>query len=210
MIKNVVFDFGGVLLHLEPEKSYEAFTELLDKDFSQIPATLQDHLDQFEMGNMSNESFLWRFQKLATKNINPRDIIDAWNAMLVNIRPEIFPFLKSVKEDYNTFVLSNTNAIHIQYVLYKMLEQDHSIRDWESYFSKVYYSHQLHMRKPHKNIYQKVQELESLIPAETLFIDDNQENITAAKSCGWHAILHPRNEPIEEYLEKYITSIENE
>lgn len=209
MIKNIVFDFGGVLLHLEQEKTFQAFSELLERDFTIIPESLQDHLNQFEMGNMSNESFLWRFQKLASKNINPRDIIDAWNAMLVNIRPEIFPFLKETKEKYQTYILSNTNAIHIQYVVYKMLERDLNIRDWEKYFTKVYYSHLLHMRKPNKNIFNRVQELEELTPDETLFIDDNLDNIEAARSCGWNAVLHPQNEPIEKHLNTYITTIEN-
>lgn len=209
MIKNVVFDFGGVLLHLEPKKTYRAFTKLMEKDFNQIPESFQKHLDEFEMGNMSNESFLWRFQKLAKKNINPRDIIDAWNAMLVAIRPEVFPFLKEVKKKYNTYVLSNTNSIHIQYVVYKILERDLNIRNWEEHFTKVYYSHILHMRKPNENIFKKVQKLERFNPLETLFIDDNLDNVNTAKSCDWNAVLHPQNEPIEDYFNKYMECIEN-
>lgn len=210
-IKNIVFDFGGVLLHLDEQRTYQQLGDIIGKNLAPASIT-QDwkyHLEQFEMGKMGDESFLWKFQQATNGKANPQDIIKAWNAMLVDIRPEIFDFLTSVKRKYRVFLLSNTNNIHIRYVTYRILERKYQITNWPEFFDGVFYSHDLGMRKPNPNIYEKVNQLAKVDKSETLFIDDNKGNIEAAKEFGWHTALHPSNERIEDYFKKYIAQIEN-
>ena len=44
--------------------------------------------------------------------------------------------------------------------------------------------------KPHADIYLQAEQRFSLIPDETVFIDDRADNIAAAQSRGWHGIVH--------------------
>ena len=173
-------------------------------------------MDQFttalidlEKGNISDETFIWKFQHLKGGNLDPVKIIQAWNKMLIRIRPEIFDFLLDVKSKYNCILLSNTNAIHIRYVIYNILEKIHKELDWNQYFHRVFYSHEMHMRKPDHEIYHQVISEMKIDPKETLFIDDTRENVTAAMECGWYAIQHDPKQKIEDKFNEYITACES-
>jgi len=206
MIKNIVFDFGGILLDLDQAASFNAFSTLIGEKITKEDAHLKlgNAFIELEKGNISNESFIWKFQHLKGGNMDPVKIIKAWNAMLLRIQPTIFPFLLDVKQKYRTILLSNTNAIHIEHVTHRMLERNHGIRDWDRYFHAIYYSHDMNMRKPDYEIYHKLIEEENIDPSETLFIDDTKENVEAAIACGWNSIQHDPAERIENKLEEYI------
>ena len=65
---------------------------------------------------------------------------------------------------------------------------------------KPYYSHIINLRKPNLNIFEFVLQDANLIPEETLFIDDNADNIAAAKKLGIETIHHVIGEEIVEVL----------
>jgi len=209
-IKNIIFDFGGILIDLDMKASFDAFGELLDLPITQN--NIQEHvgsaLIDLEKGNISNEAFIWKFQHIKGGDVDPVKIITAWNKMLLGIRPEIFEFLLNIKSKYQCALLSNTNDIHIRHVMYRILELKYEERNWEQYFHHIFYSHDMHMRKPDHEIYNQVIKETNYNPKETLFIDDNIENVTAAIECGWHAIQHDPTKKIEDCLQKYIDACE--
>ena len=57
------------------------------------------------------------------------------------------------------------------------------------------------MRKPHPEFFQLLLERYKLVPSETIFIDDNQRNIDAAKLMGINAILFKTPAQLEQELE---------
>lgn len=207
-IKNVVLDLGGIIINLNYDEMYRQFSELIGQQVTKenIHEIIGEDLYKIEKNETSVEGFIWKVQSLKGGNIDATKIIKAYNSLLLDVRPEIFPFLKQLKEKFNLFLLSNTNTIHIQNFLHVKLERAHDIRksEWESFFDTVYYSHELGMRKPDHEIYHKIVELENLVPSETIFIDDTIENVSAAIECGWHAVQHDPNLKIEEHLNQYI------
>lgn len=205
-IKNIIFDFGGVLLDLDQDATFKAFSELLEMEITKDNALekMGSFVLDIEKGELTIETFIWKIQHLKNGNIDPLKIIRAYNAMLLKMRPEIFGFLTQVKQKYNTYILSNTNAIHLQYVKTNIFEKVYNRKDWNEFFTKVYYSHEIGMRKPDKEIFEFVMEDAGINPKETLFIDDTIENVMAALECGWHAVHHETNAPIESKLEQYI------
>lgn len=210
-ISTIIFDFGGIFLNLDHQKTFDAFSDLLGVKVTMDNAIeiMGDCLFEIEKGTISTEGFLWKIQKLKDGNLDPIDIIKAYNAMLLDVRNEVFPFLKNLRKDYRILLLSNTNAIHIRYVLQNVLERENGVRDWDSYFDTIYYSHNMGMRKPDHNIYHEVIRIEELNPSEVLFIDDTRENVTAAMECGWNAVQHDPKAKIEEKLEQYISDCES-
>ena len=79
-------------------------------------------------------------------------------------------------------LFSNTNQIHIDRLL-PAFKAEHKI-DFPSLFSKTYYSHEIHERKPDLSSFKKVIKLSSVNPAESVFIDDLEKNILAAEKAG--------------------------
>ena len=193
-IKNIVFDFGGVLLDLEPNDSYEAMQQVLE--FDDIQTFLQDNkqlLDDLETGAIRYENFLWNVQRLAKTVPDGKEVINAWNAMLKGWKPEKLELLETLKTRYELYLLSNTNEIHLQWVKNDLLFH-HNIDDFEDrYFNRAIFSHRVGMKKPDREIFQHLLDETGIDPAESLYIDDLIANVEMASSLGFQAILHPRN-----------------
>jgi putative hydrolase of the HAD superfamily len=193
-VKNIVFDFGGVLLDLEPSHSNESMAKVLDCD--DINAMYEEHKSlfiEFEKGNLRYENFLWNVQRLGKKVPDPKSTIDAWNAMLKGWNTKKFDLLKALKAKYKLYLLSNTNEIHMQWVK-NDLRITHGIDDFDTrFFDKTYYSYKLGMIKPDRAIFQYVIDDAGIDPTESIYIDDLQENVDAALKLGFRAVLHPRN-----------------
>jgi epoxide hydrolase-like predicted phosphatase len=202
-IRNIIFDFGGVLLDIDYQLTYHAMSELLGVPdlTSGIPQEIRDVLFRFEKGQIGAESFIWYLQRLSKGEIpQGEDVIRAWNAMLIGWDVSKFRLLEELKARYNLFLLSNTNSIHINWV-HRDLRLNHGITDFENrFFNKVYYSHEAGMRKPDAEIYHFVTKDSDILPEETLFIDDLPENIKAAQEAGWKVYNHNPNENLEEIL----------
>ncbi len=204
--KNIVFDFGGVLLDIDYHKTYVALENLMGIGFD--PNTLSPNslkvLHDFEIGSISVETFLWNLQLISTKEMpQGLDLIKAWNAMLIGWDKDKFDFLLDLKSKYKVYLLSNTNELHLNWV-YQDLKTNHNIEDFDTrFFNKTYYSHLIEKRKPNADIFEYVQNDSLLNPSETLFIDDIKENVEAAKSLGWHTYHHnPKENLIDVFKEK--------
>lgn len=206
-IKNIVFDFGGVLLDLAPDKTFAALAKLMGGDELMAKEMYVKHaalFDNYESGKIIMENFLWNLQNMCKDVPDITDVISAWNAMLLGWNPEKLALLKALKSKFNVYLLSNTNEIHLNWVR-RDLKRNHQIVDFEKlFFHKAYYSHELGMRKPDREIFDFVIGDAGIDPIETLFIDDNAANIETAKTVGLKAYLFETNASLD--LEKIIAS----
>jgi putative hydrolase of the HAD superfamily len=194
-IKLIVFDYGGVIIDLYPEKTRIAFWELGLKNPDELYSPLGQVglFDEFDKGLIAPTEFLKELKKYFPFSVETHQIVDAWNAMLGNISAEKLNYISQLKEKYQVCLLSNTNEIHLEYIKVKNQPSDFSKRV-EGNFDKVYYSCRLGMRKPEKEIFEFVMKSHNVNPQEILFIDDTQMHIEGAKKCGWNTIKVERNE----------------
>jgi epoxide hydrolase-like predicted phosphatase len=185
-IKNIVFDFGGVLLALDYFKTQQAFVDLGCKNFEQIYSQAQqtDLFNQFDRGEVTETIFFEELKNLSgLKAISIADIMHAWNAMLINLPKENYVLLKELKNKYRVFLLSNTNETHI-IAFEKLIPQTCSLSEFESMFEKIYYSCRIHLRKPDVECFRHVLNDSKLNPEETIFIDDSIQHLEGAKKSG--------------------------
>ena len=198
-IKNIIFDLGGVLLNIDFEKTFDAFEALGIKN----SRGLHDRADvmklflELECGKVERTEFLRRFRdagKLSSPSdkdrfgwISDEQIISAFNALLLDYPPERIRLVQELNKKYRVFLLSNTNAIHVEYYN-SMLKREFGIENLDHLMEKAFYSNDLGCRKPDKEIYLKVLQQADIKAEETLFIDDNEENVRAAESLGIRAI----------------------
>ena len=189
-IKNVVFDWGGVITRIDYQKSIEAFGRFgVDHFEDQYTQLHQSALFvQLEEGRISPEVFRLQLKKIIPKPVSNEQLDEAWSAMLLETPAENIEILKGAKRNYRTFLLSNTNEIHVK--RYNAgLKQTFGINGFSELFEKVYYSHITSIRKPNRKIFELIREENGLIPGETLFIDDTFPHIETAVSLGWQ-IFH--------------------
>jgi glucose-1-phosphatase len=203
----VIFDLGGVILPLAYQSTILGLGALLARDAREIyQETAQEHwFDRFDLGQCSAADFR---AELRQHSRNPAPISDpdidrAWNAVLGRIPNEHLQLLRELRSQKRTFLLSNTNIIHIEQV-----RQDYAERHLAEFgpfselFERDYYSHELGLRKPDRSAFLHIVEHHGLELGRTLFIDDNEHNVKAASELGLSAILHPRNAPLVPYFSK--------
>ena len=188
-IKNIIFDFGGVICDLDIQRTVEKFKEfgLPKAEFSVAPEEQDRRFEQlvstYETGLITSRQF--RDVIRNHYQVSPSDaaIDDAWNALLVRIPKPRIRLLENIRDSYRIFLLSNSNEIH--FLKYREdLQQHYGYRDFDALFEKVYFSYQLHLKKPDPAIFQWVLNENKLDPAETLFIDDTLIHIEAARELG--------------------------
>lgn len=184
MIKNIIFDFGAVLIPIDESLTWSAFQELGAKD------KLKDQqkvFQKYEKGEISTSEFLTSIQPFFFRKIYPPQLASAWNALLKPLPGERVNFLKRLKKNHKIFLLSNTNELHINHIKAEAGLFDY--KQFISQFDHVYYSHEVGMRKPDAEIFEKVLKDNDLVAEETFYIDDGKKHIKTAKSLGiktWH------------------------
>jgi putative hydrolase of the HAD superfamily len=187
-IKNIIFDLGGVILELDVNRTIEALTELGFPGLVNLESILTDYpfFLEFETGRISTDQFIDILISHAGDH-TPRDkVIAAWDAMILGFKPENVELLLQIRDRYRLFLLSNTNSIH-EKTYNDQLYRDHGIPNLSDLFEKVYYSHDLKMRKPDLEIFEYVLEDSLLVARETLYIDDTEEHVKSALQLGMHA-----------------------
>ena len=200
-IKNIIFDFGGVILNINPLITYNNFNKLGlvnlydGAEFSNP----DDSLLLFEKGLISSQEFRNKLKEKLSHPIEDREIDEAWNAMLLDIPTERVVLLNKLKQKYKIYLLSNTNEIH--YIAYtNQFKQNFGYQLFDL-FNEAYFSFLLHLNKPNKEIYQYVINQNSLVAEETLFIDDSIINIEGAKAVGLKTHHLTSNESINDYFD---------
>ncbi len=189
-IRAIIFDFGGVILNIDYNKTAKAFKRLGVHNFEEMYSQKNaDHLfSQLEKGKINDDEFYAAFIKSTNLTFTNHQIETAWNAMLLDFREEALKTIERIRPKYKLFLLSNTNSIHHK-AFSNVYQSFSSGKNFDEYFDKAYYSHQTGMRKPDKNIYELVIKENALVPSQTLFIDDSDQNIETAKELGLQTIL---------------------
>ncbi len=193
-IRNIIFDLGGVIINLDQQRTIYQFNVLSDVPFENFyNSSAQSGLfDELDKGRISTEEFFEILKKELRYNGSTNALLQAWNAMLLDVPERRLDVLVSAKLNYSTFLLSNTCEPHIA-SFEEQLYQDHGVKNFEDYFDKVYYSCRIGLRKPDKEIFELVLKENNLLPEETVFIDDSPQHVKAAGECGINAYLLPKN-----------------
>ncbi|MFD2726417.1 HAD family hydrolase [Hyunsoonleella rubra] len=181
MIKTIIFDFGNVFIDLDIETAFKVTLEKLG--ISSLPEDIIEINKQYEIGKVTSEEFI-DFYVEKFPYLSRTELVDLWNLILKDFPKYRLDFLKQLKDKarYQLILLSNTNELHIDWVKAHVP----FYKEFKNYFHQFYLSHEIHLRKPNKDIFEFVLKENELKPNECLFIDDNADNIETAKIMGIH------------------------
>lgn len=194
----IIFDFGGILINLDYNKTIDAFKKLGIDDFEAMysQASQTGLFDDIETGKITPQLFINKLLDYLPKGTSPNSVVAAWNNMLMDIPAHRIDFLIRLRAaGKKIFLLSNTNEIHIDYALRRWKESHPQMPT--DIFNGVYYSHNVGMRKPNEEIFEFVCKENQLDKSTTLFIDDSIQHVEGAKRAGLNAFLMKSNQEIE-------------
>ncbi len=197
-IKNIVFDFGGVLLDWNPRYLYRTFF-WDEKEMEYFLTNVCN--DEWNAEQDKGRSFEEGVKLLQWQHPEYREAIalfaDRWEDMLRCELPETVSLLRKLKNDgYGIYGLTNWSAetIGIAYRRY----------DFFKLFDGIVVSGEEKLIKPDKRIYQVLLDRYKLDSEESVFIDDNPANIEAAWELGFNVILFNNATQVKEYLSEII------
>lgn len=226
MIKNIVFDFGGVLLDLRPDRCISEFKKIGIPEIEQMLSLAHQKgvLDSMERGRLSLEAFcdairsahtgaferMGKFRSMIPfmKDGYPipaptnRQVVMAFSSMCDGIPAYRLDFVRQLrKEGYHVSALSNTNPIHWNYCLRYFVEAGYDPREL---FEHTWLSYEMHLVKPDPAMFKAILSDSGYQPDETLFVDDNRQNCEVAESFGIHTFCPAIRSDWTTQIRKYL------
>lgn len=205
LIRNIAFDLGGVVIALSYEQAVKRFEEIGLSD-------ARKHLDAFcqqgifgdlEKGVITPEEFRTEISRLVGRELSHDECRYAWHGYVEAVPQRNLQMLLRLRQlGYKVCLLSNTNPYMMQWAMSNEFDGNgHSI---EHYFDHLYLSYQCKQMKPSPEIFRMMLEGQQSSPEETLFIDDGQKNIEAAKALCIQTLFPKNNEDWTEPLAKLL------
>lgn len=193
MIKNIIFDLGGVIMTIDQNEALRRFSLLGLKDAERWldPYTQSGIFGDVEEGKITAEDFKRELSRIIGRDLTFEECKYAWLGYRKEVPQRNLKALRQLRnEGYRLVLLSNTNPFIMSWGLSGEFDgQGHSLYD---YFDSLYLSYKLGVMKPSPMFFQKVLDGEKIEPSESLFIDDGPRNVAAAASLGLHTFC-PKN-----------------
>ena len=185
MIKNLIFDLGGVIITLAPEEALRRFKSLgLENAEEQMDIYTQTGIfGQLEEGKISAEAFREELSRQVGREVTYDECRHAWLGYVKEVpQRNLDALLRLRSEGYRIILLSNTNPFFFEWAESEAFDSHgHPIGD---YFDSLYVSFQCKLLKPSREIYEHVLRSEGIRPEQLLFIDDSERNVEAAALLG--------------------------
>lgn len=189
MIKNIVFDLGGVIMTIDQDEAVHRFKQLGLTDAEQWldPYTQTGIFGDVESGKITAEEFRSQLSKIIGRELTFAECQYGW----LGYRKEVPTYkleelVRLRAEGYRLILLSNTNPFMMKWA--QSSDFDGKGNSLDSYFDASYKSFELKAMKPDPKFFKAVIEGEHIIPQESVFIDDGQRNIEAGQALGFHTL----------------------
>ncbi|QCD41777.1 HAD family phosphatase [Duncaniella dubosii] len=205
MIKNLLFDLGGVIMDLDRDRCVRAFERLGMKDaddflgvYGQKGAFLA-----LESGKIDADEFHRQVRPMIDRpKVSDEEIDNAFNEFLVGIPVARLEALRALRKDYKIYLLSNTNPIMINSRIAEEFRKEGF--EMADYFDGIFTSYEAGCCKPGKEIFDYTEREGHIKPDETLFFDDSQANVDAARSYGFNAVLVKPGDEFKNLLDEFL------
>lgn len=182
-IKAVFFDIGNVLLRFSNKRILRKFAWAVGRHPVKVARLVWKGriVDRIERGEVTGEEI----HALFVSELGYKGDFVKFRALWCDhftLDRGSFAILKSLSGRMPTYLLSNTNALHIEHI--------RSRYAFPSLVKGAILSHELKLRKPQREIYEAALKLSGTAPDESVFIDDLEENCEGARKAGLHAIRY--------------------
>lgn len=163
---------------------------------------------QLEEGNLSAEEFHAEIKSHCPAGTTDEEIDRAFNDFLIGIPVARLERLLQLKERFRLCLLSNTNRIMWDSKIAAEFRQIPGL-DIHSYFDGISTSFEAHSLKPSPEIFRYTEKKLGLVPSETLFLDDSEANVEAARKLGFNAeVVDSAKGNVFEVIDRFLASHE--
>ena len=204
MIKDIVFDFGGVLIEIDTANALRKFNNLgLDNPERYLNSYKQEGaFYALENGDINADEFVQQLSQLCGRELTYNDAFEGWMGFVVKVQTEYLNWLQDLRSSYRLSILSNTNPFLQGWARSCSFTPDGKSLD--DLFDKLFLSYLMHCSKPSDEIYLKMLRDGNMRPEETLFVDDGTKNIEVARNLGINVLQVKNGEDWRPALTRYL------
>lgn len=189
-LENIVFDLGGVVVDVDIERCIAAFRRLDMPEVAELinPYYPAEMIGRFEKGEITFHEMCDRMRQLSGRSdIADEQISTAYGEFLAGIPVGRLRLIERLRQrGLRTYVLSNNNPESMKIIRRMFLADGHPM---DYYFDRIYLSYELHELKPSPTIFRRMIADSGLEPERTLFIDDGEKNVSAARELGFQVYM---------------------
>ena len=195
MYKNIIFDFGGVVVQFNPKDFL--MDHFMNKRAEEIVYELtfgSQEWQDLDRGIITREecnAAMLENAARVNRVFEVQTVIDEWPAILRTKESTVHTMQKLKAAGYRLYYLTNIPAD-----IMDELRQ----REWFSLFDGGVASCDVHLCKPEPAIYTTLMQTCNLAYDESIFIDDNKVNAQAAYNLGITGILYKNPKSFERAL----------
>jgi len=180
-IDAIIFDLGGVLVHVDEVRALERFAARTGRTAAEIGEYLRrtSHATEFALGKLTRRGFYRVVAKDLSFDGDYEEFAQIWSEVFSPIEPMV-ALAESLKTRLPRVILSNTNPLHIDYI--------NRHYPWINDFDAQVLSYEVGLLKPDAAIYELTLRRCGLQGPRAVFIDDLAANVEAACRVGLHGI----------------------
>lgn len=205
MVKNLMFDLGGVIMDIDRNHCVKAFEKLGMENIDSFLGLYgqKGPFLQLEEGKISADEFRAEIRKMLPRHVSDEVMDAAFNEFLLGIPVSRLRSLEQLHRHYPLYMLSNTNPIMMNSRIDACFRADG--HDINYYFDGIVTSYEALSCKPERRIFDYAARKFGIDPGETLFFDDSQANVEAAVSYGYQAVIIRPGEEFKNVLDNYLS-----
>lgn len=186
-VKAILFDLGKVILFFNFEPAFRKLaraTRLSAKDIEDFFIS-SGHEVLYDGGKISSVQFFREIKKALDLPLSFNEFKKIWNNIFKPNLPVIRIIKTLKKRGYRLVLVSNTNAMH-----YEFIRKNYLVL---KLFDKHILSFKENVRKPDERIYRTSIRACGCRPEEILYIDDRADLTDAAKGIGINVFTYKNN-----------------
>lgn len=198
MIRNIIFDFGAVLVDWNPKRLYlPYFNDEAQTDYFLSEICPFEWNAQADAGRTTAEITDERAAQFPEWEKEIRMYFDHWHDMIGGAIPGMYELVSELKaQGYRLYGLTNWSR-----ETFPLIRHEFPVFDL---LDGIVVSGVEHQAKPGPEIYQTLIERYSLDPQESVFIDDNPANIQTGEALGIRGIIFRDCSSLKEELSKLL------
>ena len=217
MVKNIIFDFGGVVIHLQPDEAMRRFEALGITDARQQMSIFGQTgiFGQVEKGEITTDEFCrllaleaqqkgGKFSGVDNPSYTYEEAKWAWMGYVKAVPRQNLDALLHLQQHYRLYLLSNLNPFLQQWAESESFSGDgYGLRHYIPY---LYYSFQFRDYKPAPSMFRRMLDAAGLCAEDCVFVDDSPRNIEGCEAVGMRGLLVGKDEdwiaPLDDLLSR--------
>ena len=206
MIKNLLFDMGGVVFNQDTEEAFRRFRQAgIDTDYYMGAYGQKDFFLDLETGTIDDKEFCRRMSEVSGKTVSWDEAQHCWLGFFKGVPEERLRNLVTLRKHFHLCLLSNTNPFIMAYTRSSQFSE--SGKPITDFFDTLFCSYEMKCCKPDAEIFLKALQQDAMAPGECLFVDDSKKNCDAAEKLGFHTLCIESNADWMPQLTEIVKSV---